>query len=262
MIVKAPLAKSKGNTFQEYLLKVLLKVVSFGTFIHIYTHMFDLSWIWPTLRVDFCQLQLFLQQNGQLVRVEQYWVVPNVWRVLKWRWTTSHQYEKKLFEPTKLKNNYTCFQKLILCVLHSQSCTRMKTFRHNKCWQLTWMVDQVQKYTFEPSSLFTKKYTNKKHGPSSMGTGVNKTVALHCETVAQIHGESRDALQCPWWCNGLGRAAVGTTPEFLSGRHVATLPAMLLHDAQKTWSVNTLLISNMSSFSFFKKRHCSKQEKW
>jgi len=45
MIVKAPLVKSKGNTFQEYLLKVLLKVMSFGTFIYIYTHMFDLSWI-------------------------------------------------------------------------------------------------------------------------------------------------------------------------------------------------------------------------
>ena len=81
---------------------------------------------------------------------------------------------KKTFWANNIKKNYTCFQKLILCVLHSQSCTRMKsakpnsvwftlyTFRHGKCWQLTWMVDQVQKYTFEPSSLFNKKYKNNK----------------------------------------------------------------------------------------------------
>ena len=145
-------------------------------FWHFHLHIYTYVWSFLDLtnpRVDFCQLQVFLQQNGQLVRVEHCWAVSNVWRVLKWKWTTSHQYEKRRFEPTKLKKNYTCFQKLILCVLHSQACTRMKsakpnsvwftlyTFRHNKCWQLTldgWSSPEIHIWTKQP---LHQKYTDK-----------------------------------------------------------------------------------------------------
>ena len=253
MIVKAPLAKSKGNTFREYLLKVLLKVVSFGTFIYIYTHMLCL--IFPGFNqppVDFCQLQLLLQQNG--------WANKNIKRhILVFR----------------------RFQKLILYVLHSQSCTQMKsaksnsvrfllyTFRHNKCWQLTWVVDQVQKYTFEPSSLFTKKYTNKKHEPSSTVTGVNKNGGASLRN----HGTNSwrvpqcsampVVMQWPWPCRCRHDARVPQRPPCGHAPGYAPARCETKMGRQHTSHLkHVFLLLLLLPLLLQKKRHRSKQEKW
>ena len=200
----------------------------------------------------------------------------NLWELTCLKVEVNHIWSIWTFDALSQQNQKTHIfsQKLILCPLHSQSCTLMKLakstlvcflldiniyniyiyiyiFQHKKCWQLTWVVDQVKKYMFETRQpLHRKTYeTKKKMDHRLRSQESTKKVALRCETVAQIHGESRDALQCPWWCNGLGRAAVGTTPEFLSGRHVATLTAVLLrkNEASTHFSTQTCLSSSSSS---------------
>ena len=130
------------------------------------------------------------------------------------------------------------------------------------------MVDQVQKYTFEPSSLFTKRYTNKKTRTIVYG---NRSQQERWRFTAK-----------PWHkfmaspamlCNARGDAMALAVP--LSARRQSSSAAAMWprsrlcsctmrekHEASTHFSSQTCLLSSssFSSSSSSKKRHRSKQE--
>ena len=183
---------------------------------------------------------------------------------------------KKTFWANKIKKKLYVFSEVDpMRPTLSSVCTRMKsakpnsvwftlyTFRHNKCWQLTWMVDQVQKYTFEPSSLFTKNIQTKRHGPSSTVTVVNKNGGAslrnrgtnswrvpRCSAVPVV-------MQWPWAVPLSARRQSSSAAAMWPRSRLCSCTMREKHEASTHFSSQTCLPSRSS-----KKRHRSKQEKW